>query len=170
MKREKQLLLDELTDQIANYKSFVVMSYSKLSANKANEFRKSVSKIGGTVEVMRKRLLVKAAAAAGLDLKFTLPGHIGVVYAAQDPLEMTKMVLKFSQDNDEAIDLIAGRFDGILYNGDDVEKLSKLPSKPEMRAQFLATLEAPMSQTLAVMDALLTSVMHCLENKSKQSE
>ena len=52
----------------------------------------------------------------------------------------------------------------------DVESLSKLPGKDEMRAQLLAYLEAPMAQTLAVMDALLTSVVYCLENKSKQAE
>ena len=50
----------------------------------------------------------------------------------------------------------------------DVEQISKLPSKEEMRAQFLGTLEAPLSQTLGVIEALLTTVMHCLENKSGQ--
>ena len=48
--------------------------------------------------------------------------------------------------------------------------MSKLPSKDEMRAQFLGTLEAPMAQTLAVMDALLTSVVHCLNNKVQLDE
>ena len=52
----------------------------------------------------------------------------------------------------------------------DVERLSKLPSKDEMRAQFLSVLEAPMSQTLAVMEALLTSVPYCLDNKCKQED
>ena len=41
----------------------------------------------------------------------------------------------------------------------------KLPAKDEMRAQLLGLFEAPMSQTLSTMESLLTSVMHCLENK-----
>ena len=41
------------------------------------------------------------------------------------------------------------------YNGADVKTLSELPSKDEMRAQLLATLEAPLSQTLSVMEALI---------------
>jgi large subunit ribosomal protein L10 len=36
-----------------------------------------------------------------------------------------------------------------------------------MRAQFLGLLEAVPAQTLGVMDALLTSVVYCLDNKSK---
>ena len=171
MKQEKQLLLDEVKDQIVSYGSFVVMRYVSLKANVANQFRREVSKLGGNVEVMRKRVLIKAAQAAGvsLDLK-ALPGHIGLVYTAQDPIEMTKLVFKFSEENGKAIQVVGGRFDGLIYNAADVETLSKLPGTDEMRAQLLGTLDAPMAQTLAVMDALLTSVVHCLNNKCEQTE
>ncbi len=166
MRQEKQLLLNEIKDQIHEYGSFVVMRYFKLNANKANEFRREVAKLGGTVEVMRKRVLIKAAESAGVSLNLKeLPGHIGLIYAVNDPIEMTKLVFKFSQDTNKAIDVVGGRFEGVIYNGADVEKLSKLPGKDEMRAQLLSTFEAPMAQTLAVMDALLTSVVHCLKNK-----
>jgi len=171
MRQDKQLLLDELQGQLTQFGSFVVMRYLSLSANKANEFRREVAKLGGNVEVMRKRVLIKAAGAAGvsLDLK-ELPGHIGLVYAAHDPIDMMKFVFKFSQDNDKKVEVIGGRFEGQLYNAVDVEKLSKLPGKNEMRAQLLSVFEAPMAQTLAVMDALLSSVVYCLDNKCKQEQ
>ena len=66
--------------------------------------------------------------------------------------------------------VIGGRFDGQLYTGADVERLSTLPGKDEMRAQFLSVFEAPLSQTLGSYEALLTSVPYCLDNKSKQEE
>lgn len=169
MRQEKQLLLNEVEDQMEAHGSFVIMNYKGLSANLANNFRSEIAKLGGNVEMIRKRLLIKAALKHDLklDLK-SLPGHIALVFAGKDPIEMTKAVMQFSQDNGKAFELVAGRFDGQLYDGAQVEMLSKLPSKDEMRAQLLATLEAPMSQTLAVMEALLTSVMHCMDNKAKQ--
>lgn len=168
MRQDKQLLLDEIQGQIEHFGSFVVMRYLKLTANKANGFRREVKKLGGNVEVMRKRVLIKAAEAAGvsLDLK-ALPGHIGLVYAIKDPIEMTKFVIQFSADNDKAIEVVGGRIDGQLYNAAEVDALSKLPGKDEMRAQLLSVFEAPMAQTLAVMDALLSSVVYCLDNKVK---
>lgn len=171
MRQDKQLLLDEVKGRMGQYSSFVVMKYLNLTANKANSFRREVSKLGGDVQVMRKRVLIKAAESAGipLDLK-ALPGHIGLVYAIKDPIEMTKLVLKFSEDNDKTIEVIGGRFDGQLYNAADVDALSKLPGKDEMRAQLLSVFEAPMAQTLAVMDALLSSVVYCLDNKAKQTD
>lgn len=169
MRKEKQLLLDELKDLLGQYSSFVIVSYAGLTANNANQFRRDVAEQGGYVEVLRKRILLKAAEASGIQLDLSaLPGHIGLVFAGKDPIETTKLVFKFSQETNKSMGVVGGRFDGQLYNAAQMEMLSKLPGKNEMRAQLLATLEAPLSQTLAVMDALLTSVCHCLDNKSKK--
>ena len=168
MRPDKQLLLNEIKGQIEHYGSFVVMRYLKLQANKANGFRREVAKLGGNVEMMRKRVLIKAAESAGVSIDLSaLPGHIGLVYAIKDPIEMTKFVIQFGADNDKAIEVVGGRIDGQLYNAAQVDALSKLPGKNEMRAQLLSTFEAPMAQTLAVMDALLSSVVYCLDNKSQ---
>lgn len=169
MRKEKQLLLDDMKSQIDRNGSFVIMRYMGLNAEAVTGFRREITKMGGDVEFIRKRILVKAAEAAGIKLDVEqLPGHIGLVFAGKDLLETTKVVFKFSQDTDRAIEVVGGRFEGQLYNAEDLERLSKLPSLPEMRAQLLGTFEAPMAQTLAVMDAILASVLYCLDNKSQQ--
>lgn len=171
MIKEKQLQIDEIKEQIERYCSFVIMRYKGLSANKANEFRKEVSRMGGDVEIMRKRLLLKAAEAVDLKLDtIDLQGHIGVVYAGDDPIETAKYIFKFSLENNKAISVVAGRIDGKMYGAADVEMLSQLPNKDGMRAQLLSLFEAPMAQTLSVMEAILTSVPYCLDNKSKAEE
>lgn len=170
MRQEKQYLLDEVEGQLNQYGSFVIMQYSGFTANAAHQFRRDIAKIGGNVEVMRKRILLKAAEAKGHKLALTdLPGHIGLVYAGPDFIETAKLVYKYRQETDKAINVLGGVYEGKLYSGVDVEKLSKLPSKDAMRAEFLSILEAPMSQTLAVMEALLSSVIYCLDNKSKET-
>jgi len=169
MRQEKQYLLEEMRDHFDRYETFMIMKYQGIPANTVNEFRREVGKLGGNVEMLRKRILIKAAESAGCTLKLAdLPGHIGIVFAGKDPLEMTKLVFKYSDDTEKGIEVIGGRFEGKMYSGQDVEKLSKLPSMNVMRAEFLSVLEAPLSQTLAVMDALLSSVIYCLDNKSKQ--
>jgi large subunit ribosomal protein L10 len=169
MKQEKQLLLDEIQQHIENNEAFVIMRYQKLDANRANLFRREIAKLNGNIEIVRKRLLIKAAQLTGVELNLQeLPGHIGLVLAGGDPFETTKAVYRFSQENENAIEVIGGHFEGRLYNGEQVKALSLLPSKSEMQAQFLSVLEAPMSQTLAVIEAVLTSVVYCIDNKLKQ--
>lgn len=169
MRPEKELLKNEIKDKITRFDSFVIMQYAKLSANTANDFRREIGKMGGDVEMVRKRVMLKAAQDAGLTLDLsTLPGHIGIVFFGKDPIESTKTVIKFSQAREKVIQLVGGRIDGELYSGADVERLSTLPNKDEMRAQLLSVFEAPLSQTLAVIEALLTSVPYCLDNKANQ--
>lgn len=171
MRHEKQLLLDEIKNKIADSKSFILTRYIKMKANSAWDFRGNIVKVGGDYEVVRKRILIKAAAEAGIHLDINnLEGHIGVVFPGSDPIEATKVVFQYGQGNDKSIEVIGAHLDGRLYLAKDVERLSKLPGKNEMRSQLLGLFEAPMSQTLAVMEALLTSVIYCLDNKGKEEK
>jgi large subunit ribosomal protein L10 len=168
MRPEKQLLLDEIKQKIDSSKAFVLTSYKRLEPNVSANFRQTLGKSGGSFEVVRKRILLKAAQASGVSLdKELLSGHIGVVFAEDDAVQTTKAFFQFSKDHEDLFQILGGQFEGQICSAKDVEQISKLPSQQEMRAQFLGTLEAPLSQTLAVVEALLTSVMHCLENKTQ---
>ncbi|MDN3507859.1 MAG: 50S ribosomal protein L10, partial [Simkaniaceae bacterium] len=50
----------------------------------------------------------------------------------------------------------------------DFKMIADLPTKNEMRAQFVGLLEAPMVQVVNVVNALLTSPLHCMENKCQK--
>ena len=168
---EKQLLLDEIKEFIDQSAAIVITRYQKLDPNAAANFRMTLGKSGGVFEVVRKRIFMKAAQAAGIEFqKDALEGHIGVVFALKDPVQVTKALYQFSKENEEVFTVLGGRFDGSICSAKDVEQLSKLPSKDEMRAQFLGLLEAPMAQTLSVVNSLLTSVVYCLDNKSQEGQ
>jgi len=168
MRPEKQLLLDEIKGKMDGAMAFVIARYGRINPNLASAFRMDLAKTGGELEVVRKRILLKAAEAAGISLdSAALEGHIAVVFADQDPIQTTKAVFKFRQENEDMLEVLGGRFEGKIYSAKDVEQISKLPSKEEMQAQFLGLLEAVPSQVLGVIDALLTSVVHCLDNKSQ---
>jgi large subunit ribosomal protein L10 len=170
MRPEKQLLLNEITDKIAGSKAIVIASYKRLEPNAASLFRTNLAKTGGSLEVVKKRVLIKAAQVAGVAIDpAQLQGHIAVVFANEDPIQTTKTVYQFCKENEAVLEVIGGRFEGAICSAKDVEQISKLPSKDEMRSQFLGTLEAPLSQTLSVIEAMLTSVMYCLDNKSQQT-
>jgi len=169
MRPEKQLLLDEIKDKINASKALVLASYKKLEPNLAAKFRTNISKSGGSLEVVRKRILYKAAKEAGVSLDLgILEGHIAVVFAEQDPIQTTKVIYQFCQEHEEILRVLCGQFEGKFCSAKDVELISKLPSQDEMRAQLLGLFEAPLAQMLGTVDALLTSVIYCMENKSQE--
>lgn len=169
MREEKQLLLDEIKQKIEESKGFVIAGYKNFSAARSREFRDKMAEVGGEFEIVKKRVFIKAAETIGLKLNICdYEGHIGIVFAHQDVVSLAKNAVKFSEDNDKAVMLLGGQIDGALCNAEDVEAIAKLPGINELRAQFLGLLEAPMAQTIGAVQAVLTSILYCLEEKSKK--
>lgn len=170
MRDEKQLLLDEIKEQLDASNGFVVARYKNFGPNLSYELRTQLSEQGGLFEIVRKRVFQKALEASKMDMKVdNHEGHLGVIFSTKDTVQLAKAIYKFASDNQDVLEVVCGHFEGQNCSAAEVEQISKLPSKDEMRAQFLGMLEAPMGQTLAVIEAALTSVMHCLENKSKEN-
>lgn len=170
MRAEKQLLLDEVKEKIEESNGFIIARYQAFTAVKAREFRDLVAKANADFEIVRKRVFVKAAESVGIKLNTSdYKGHIGVIFAKDDALKVSKLTVKYSEENGKAIEVLGGQIDGQICSAQDVEAIAKLPSLNELRAELLGLFEAPMSQTLAVLEAALTSVPYCLEEKAKKS-
>lgn len=168
MRPEKQLLLDEITDLIDQSKAMVVARYDRFNPEASWNFGEELSKFDSNFKVMKKRLLYKAAQAKDLSFKGKkVPGHVGVIFINGDPLEASKVLVKFQSENADFLEIVSGHIEGKLCSFEEIVLLSKLPGKDEMRAQLLGLFEAPMAQTVSVMENLLTSIMHCLENKKQ---
>lgn len=168
MSAEKQALLDEVKTKIDLEEGFILASYDKLSANKMAELRDSLVKIGGDMFVVKKRVFAKAAAEIKEDLTYSLEeleGHVFLAMAKGNFPAMAKEIFKAKKET-KSINILGGYFEETKCSSAEVEELSNLPSMEEMRAQILGLLEAPMSQTLATVESLLSSVMHCIENKN----
>ncbi len=171
MRPLKQLLLDEVKDNIDRTDAFIIARYSSMTVAQSSDLRARLIKVGGDLQVVKKRVFVKAAEAAGITIDVDkLEGHIAIVYTGDDSVETAKTVYGFCKDTQDTVQVVAGHFDNRFLAASEVETLSKLPGKDAMRAQLLGLFEAPMSQTLATMEALLTSVIHCMDNKCKQDE
>lgn len=169
MRQEKQLLLDEIKDKIDSSKALVLAQYQRLEPNVSAGFRANLAEAGAELEVVKKRILLKAAEYAGITLSaFDMDGHVAVIFANQDPILATKLIYKFCQENEKNVEVVGGCFEGEVCSAADVKQISQLPNKEEMQAQLLAVFEAPMSQMLSVVESLLTSVIYCLDNKNQQ--
>lgn len=172
MRKEKQLLLDEIKDKIDASKAMIVTKYAKLEPNTSWELRDLLSKQESEFEVVKKRVFLKAAEMSGVKLdEKLLEGHIGVVFiGTEDAMKPTKAMLKFSEDSGDLIEVLCGQIEGKLVPGAEVVELSKLPSIDEMRATLLGLFTSPMSQLLAVMEALMAGPLSVIEQKSEQKD
>ncbi|MBN1915008.1 MAG: 50S ribosomal protein L10 [Parachlamydiales bacterium] len=166
MRPEKKFLLEEIKEKMDRSQAMIIASYGQLNPHLSWNLHNVLREKNCDFEVVKKRILVKVANENGyaLDLE-DLSGNIGVLFVFGEPYETTKVFYTFNKDNEEFLKIISGRVEEKIYTANELEMLAKLPSQDEMRAQLLGLFETPMSQTLAVMESLITSVAYCLENK-----
>jgi large subunit ribosomal protein L10 len=157
MRKEKELLLNEIKEKIDASTAMIITKYEKLEPNTAWILRDLLNKQGSLFEVVRKRVFLKAAEKAGIQLdESSLTGHIGVVFVGQpDAMIPAKAVIKFSEANANLLQVICGQIEGKMMPGAELEMLSKLPSLDEMRAMLLGLFTAPMAHVLSVMEAAI---------------
>lgn len=154
-----------------NAPDFVLTSYQKMDANLTFEFRRAIKESGGFLYVVKKRVFFKAAREAGLQLDdHVAPGHLGIVHLAEDMVKTAKTVYKYRQDYSNMLAILGGRVGGKDYSSQEIEQISKLPNQDGMRSQLLGMLMSPMSQTVGVMGALLSGIVHCVDGKMRKKE
>lgn len=169
MRKEKPLLLNEITDKIDASTAMLVASYDKLEPNTSWKFRELLGKSGSNFEVVKKRVFLKAAEKSGVKIdESLLKGHIGVVFIGQpDAMAPAKAVFKFSEENGNLFQVLCGHIDGKILPGEEVAVLASLPGIDEMRATLLGLFTSPMSQMLSVMEAAIAGPLSVLEQKSE---
>ena len=170
MRPEKQLLLDEIQDKIKGSKAMILTKYQKFSPDLSWKLSHLSNSKNCYFEAVKKRILKKALEKQGIKITIDqLPGHIGVFFMDCDPMDGTKLLFNFKKENGNIFEFISGHFEDTKYSSLELETLAKLPSMNEMKAQLLSIFEAPMTQTLSIMQNVLTGVPYCLENKSQKS-
>ncbi len=169
MRKEKQLLLNEIKQKIDGSSAMIITRYDKLAPNTSWQLRDQLAKSGGCFEVVRKQVFIKAAQQAGIPIEETqLKGHVGVVFVNQpDAMPSTKTIYKFSEENGQIFEVLFGQIEGKIVPGGDLEILSKLPGIDEMRAMLLGLFTSPMSQMLAVLEAVMAEPLSIISQKSE---
>jgi len=125
MRAEKQLLLDEIKDKIDQSVALIVTKYQGMNPNLESVLRSTAINAGGGFQVVRKRVLMKAAEASGFALgREMLEGHIGLAYAKADAVQFTKAIYQFRKENEDVLHVLGGRFEGQIVTAKDVEQIS----------------------------------------------
>jgi large subunit ribosomal protein L10 len=154
---------DKMTSAVfLDFKGMTVEEVSKLRV----EFRKN----GVEYRVVKNTLVKQAVAGKPYSklLTDTLKGMTGVAWSYEDPSAAAKVVKAFRKDN-EKLKVKAGLIEGQLLDGQAVEsQLATMPGKNELRAQLLATLQAPLQNFVALLQAPAQNLVYVLSAKERQ--
>ncbi len=169
MRLEKTSILNEITERLQASDCTIVLSYGGLTVAELYELRKAVLPLEGRCTIAKNTLIAKAAKDLGwADITSMLTGPSAVVTGKGDVAELAKIVCQFVKTHNKAA-VKGGALEKAALTAEDVDNLSKLPSKDQMRAQLLATLMAPATNLVRFFVAPAQSVLYVLKAKEEKA-
>ncbi len=171
MRPEKNLLREEIQNELLKAKSFIIARYNKLDPDMAWKMSGRLKKSSSHFEVVKKRVLAKAIQEAKLPLEMKkFSGHIGVLFIQGDPITGIKSFFEMNDEWNQNFEVQQAMHEGQAYSSKDIEAIAKLPTLPVLRSLFLSTIQSPLANLLTVLQGILTSLPYGLENKMKKIE
>lgn len=169
MIEEKELILEEIANELKNARGVIVTSFRSINANQFADLRKAMYLAQSGCVVMKKRILKKAIdRASEKTLEVDIDSHALFIYAHENFIETTKAFVGYQKKNPDLVSLVGGYFEDRFCSPEDVKMISELPTLDEARSAVIGLLEAPLSNMLAVLEAALTGPMFCVQNKSEK--
>ena len=145
----------------------IATEYRGLSVSKMTQLRREIRDVAGEYRVIKNTLVRRALKDTAYgELERMLEGPNGWVFAYDDPVLLSKTLVKFVDAN-EKMTIKAAMFEGELMDPARVKVLSQMPSKPELQATLLALLQAPATHLLRLMQEPGSRVVRVLDAAAK---
>ena len=162
MRPEKSYLTAELREQISRSSYLILTSYQGLTVAQFDDLRGRLLDARARIQVVKNRLLSRAAAEEGLGINGDLVGPTAIVVGEGDAAEIARIVREYAQKQ-EIPEFKLGFVDGRRLSAAQLNELAQLPPRPVILAQLLGVIQAPARNLAGVLYAKLASLVYVFQ-------
>ena len=167
-------LVSEMRDVFSSSSLVIAAEYRGVDVGQMTGLRQELRGSGARFKIVKNTFARIAADEAGKpELKDVMNGPIGFVVSDEDPAGAAKALVNYSDENDLAIKVVGGMLDSEILTADRIETLAKLPSREELIAKMLGSMNSPISGLVTVMSgpvrALATVLQRHVDNQQEDS-
>src|SRR5215211_114213 len=170
LKREKEQVVERLTERIRDADTLIVADYRGLTNAQMEGLRDELIQYGTRFAVVKNTLTRRAAQAAGNDALVALlegPTAIAFLENDADPVATAKALSKLARDS-RVLTIRGGILDGTPVTSDEVESLAALPPADVLRGQVLGAIVAPIQALAGLVAAPLSNLRGLIEARIEQ--
>ena len=160
-RKEKAVVIEDVTTQVATAQSIVVAEYRGLDVASVTVLRKNARASGVYLRVLKNSLARKAIVGTPFEaLSTKLVGPL--IYAiSADPVAAAKVLSAFAKDN-EKLAIKAGALPNSILDVNGVKALATMPSRDELLSKLLGTMQAPIAQFVRTLNEVPTKFVRGL--------
>ena len=150
----KQAAVADVVDKMKRAQSVVVLDYRGLTVAEVSDMRSKFREVGVEYKVIKNNMLKRAAEELNIEgVDDYFKGPTAVAFGYEDPVAPAKILCKFVKDAKKT-EIKGGILDGKAMGADEIQNLSKLPSKDELIAKMLGSLNAPITNFAMALSAI----------------
>jgi large subunit ribosomal protein L10 len=158
---EKKAVVEEIAAQVAGAKGIVLAEYRGLEVGNMTELRRKARGSGVYLRVLKNTLArraVKDTPFAKLADQMVGPLVYGI---SSDPVATAKVMNEFAKGNDKFV-IKAGAMPNAVISPKEVAALASLPSREELLAKLLGTMQAPIAQFVRTLNEVPSKFVRTL--------
>ncbi|MCX6144413.1 MAG: 50S ribosomal protein L10 [Ignavibacteriales bacterium] len=166
---DKEAIVAEVADKVARATAMYFADFTGLTVGEASELRREFRKAGIEYTVVKNTLAKKALEqVTGYDRVYEkLVGPTGIAFSYDDAVAPAKIIKKFSEKSGK-LKLKVAVLEKQVFDGSKLDELSKLPTRAELMAGVLGSIQAPISGIVGAIGAVardLVNVIDAIEKK-----
>ena len=168
-RNEKAAVIEEVSGQLADAQSIVVAEYRGIDVGSITVLRKTAREQGVYLRVLKNTLVRRSVTDTPFDgISEQLTGPL--LYAiSKDPVAAAKVLSDFAKTNDKIV-LKAGALPGSVLDAEGVKALAKMPSREELLAKLLGTMQAPVAKFVRTLNEVPSKFVRGLAAVRDQKE
>lgn len=169
----KKDIVSDIENKIKDAESVIFVDYRGLSVLEVSELRNNFRGAGVEYRVMKNTMIQRAVDNLGIaGLEDVLKGPTAVAFGAKDPVAPAKIMSDFIKKAKKT-EIKGGILAGRALDPAGVKELADLPSKEQLLAKMMGSLNAPVTGFVMVLSGVLSKFVRTLEavrvEKEKQN-
>ncbi len=166
---QKEQIVAEVAEIAGRAQGMFFTDFTGLTVGQATELRREFRKSGIEYRVVKNTLIRKALErVSGYDRVFTgLTGPTGVAFAFDDPVAPAKIIQKFTEKH-KKLSLKVCVVEHQVYEGSKLDELAKMPTRQEMMASILGSIQSPLAGVPNTLHAVLRDLVSVIDELGKK--
>ena len=167
-RKKKEESLTKFADSLNKSKIAVFVNFQGMNVSDVSELRNSIRKDGGSMQVVKKTLIKRAAKDKGVAVDTeTLGGEIAAVFGFEDEIGVVKTLAAAAKGKERPE--FRGAIMGLeVLTAAMVGQLAMIPSRQVLLGQFVGSINSPVSGFVQVLSGNLRNfvqVLHAIQEK-----
>lgn len=158
----KKVVVEDIKEKIQNAKSVVLVKFNGLTVAEDTELRREFRKNNVEYKVLKNTLIRRAFNDLGItDFDEDLNGPTSVAFGT-DETGASKVIVEAAKKYQDKVSVKSAFVDGGKVDVAGVKALASMPSKEELVAKMLGSLNAPIANFVGVLSAMPRSLVIAL--------